>query len=65
MLILALYLPEYSGESDCGLRMFGDDLPWMIGETGYSDSLNLIKNRAKCWLEHTKGQVSLLYLYHN
>jgi hypothetical protein len=53
-----LYFESYAGESDFGLRMNGDDTPWMLGETGYSDSETITRRRAAGWVARSHELVS-------
>ena len=55
--LLVLGLSRFTGEPDGGLAWFGEIVPFVIIETGYSDSARKTRNRAQHWVVRGRGQV--------
>jgi len=55
--LLELDLGRFTGEPDGSLAWFGEIVPFMIIETGYSDSGRKTCNRAQHWVVRGGGQV--------
>jgi hypothetical protein len=54
--LLEFGLGRFTGEPDGGLAWFGEIVPFMIIETGYSDSARKTRNRAQHWVVRGRGQ---------
>jgi hypothetical protein len=53
-----LNLGRFTGEPDGGLAWYGEVVPFIVLETGYSDSGGKTRNRAQHWITRGHGQVS-------
>lgn len=53
-----LDLGRFTGEPDGGLAWFGEVVPFIVLEVGYSDSGTKTRNRAQHWITRGHGQVN-------
>jgi hypothetical protein len=59
---IGLYFPRFCGEPDGGIAWPGQEVPFIVIETGYSDSGSKTRSRAQHWITQA-GREVLATLY--